>query len=72
MAVLQTSMPPDSPTCSKKVKSKPKNAKEVFLVARDIKFAKALAGNDKKIRDKALKRLKKWFHDRPATLRKFS
>ncbi|XP_046743593.1 ribosomal RNA processing protein 1 homolog [Diprion similis] len=37
----------------------PKNQK-TLVIAHEIKFAKLLAGNDKKVRDKVLKNLKKW------------
>lgn len=36
-----------------------KNGKSL-VIAREIKFAKLLAGNDKKVRDKVLKNLRKW------------
>lgn len=47
----------------------PKNELEakVHLITQDIKFAQALAGNDKKIRDKFLKNLKKWLSTRSDT-----
>lgn len=38
--------------------------REVQLTAQEIKFAKVLAGNDQKLRDKALKRLQKWLQYR--------
>uniref|UniRef100_A0A1B6I949 Ribosomal RNA processing protein 1 homolog n=1 Tax=Homalodisca liturata TaxID=320908 RepID=A0A1B6I949_9HEMI len=38
---------------------KPKN--EVLLLAQEISFAKVLASNDKRLRDRGLRRLKKWF-----------
>lgn len=50
----------------------PKPAKTVLLVAQDVKFARALAYNDKKVRDRALKRLKKWFQQRYTAHRKCS
>ncbi|XP_015586757.1 ribosomal RNA processing protein 1 homolog [Cephus cinctus] len=34
--------------------------RKTLVVAQEIKFAKLLAGNDKKVRDKVLKNLKKW------------
>ncbi|KAK2585967.1 hypothetical protein KPH14_010544 [Odynerus spinipes] len=40
-------------------KVKPKD-KKVLIVAQEIKFARLLACNDKKVRDKVLKNLKKW------------
>lgn len=47
----------------------PKNEMEakVHLITQDIKFAQALAGNDKKIRDKFLKNLKQWLSTRSST-----
>lgn len=47
----------------------PKNDAEakVHLITQDIKFALALAGNDKKVRDKFLKNLKKWLNTRSNT-----
>lgn len=73
MAVLQASV-----NCernermeSKKKRKQHKTSKETFLVAQDIRFAKVLASNNKKLRDKALKNLKKWFQSRSATLRKY-
>lgn len=44
--------------------------KNVYLIAQDIKFAKVLACNNKKLRDRALKSLKKWFQHRSNKLRK--
>jgi len=41
------------------VESKDKNKKAV-VVAQEIKIARLLANNDKKVRDKVLKRLNKW------------
>lgn len=40
-------------------KVKPKD-KKVLIIAQEIKFVRLLASNDKKIRDKVLKNLKKW------------
>lgn len=37
-----------------------KNDKQALLVAQEISFAKVLAGNDKKLRDRGVKRLRKW------------
>lgn len=34
--------------------------KKNLFIAQEIKIARLLANNDKRIRDKALKRLKKW------------
>ena len=47
----------------------PKNDTEakVHLITQDIKFALALAGNDKKVRDKFLKNLKSWLNTRSNT-----
>lgn len=47
----------------------PKNDTEakVHLITQDIKFAQALAGNDKRVRDKFLKNLKKWLNTRSNT-----
>lgn len=41
----------------KKIKVKDKKA---LIIAQEIKFARLLACNDKKIRDKVLKSVKKW------------
>lgn len=51
------------------VREPPKNDVEakVHLITQDIKFAQALAGNDKKVRDKFLKNLKKWLNSRSNT-----
>lgn len=38
---------------------KPKN--NVLLLAQEISFAKVLACNDKRLRDRGVRRLKKWF-----------
>uniref|UniRef100_A0A1B6MJI1 Ribosomal RNA processing protein 1 homolog n=1 Tax=Graphocephala atropunctata TaxID=36148 RepID=A0A1B6MJI1_9HEMI len=38
---------------------KPKN--DILLLAQEISFAKVLACNDKRLRDRGLKRLRKWF-----------
>lgn len=51
------------------VKEEDKN-KKIFLVAQEIELAKLLAGNNKKVRDKALKNLKKWFFNRSQAIRK--
>lgn len=40
-----------------KVKDK---SKKTLVIAQEIKFARLLADNDKRIRDKVLKNLKKW------------
>lgn len=34
--------------------------KKVSLISQEIKFARLLASNDKTVRDKVLKRMKKW------------
>lgn len=41
------------------IDAKAENKKNV-LIAQEIKMARLLANNDKRIRDKVLKRLKKW------------
>lgn len=43
----------------------------VFLVAQEIELAKLLAGNNKNVRDKALRNLKKWFYNRSRAARKW-
>lgn len=40
------------------------NRKKALLVAQEISFAKVLAGNDKKLRDRGVKRLRKWLSAR--------
>lgn len=52
----------DEPEISEKtrpVKAKDKS-KKALIVAQEIKIARLLANNDKKVRDKVLKRLNKW------------
>lgn len=71
MAVLQATMSAKSKRnpreeSSLKINASPKPAKKVLLIAQDVKFARALSHNDNKIRDRALKRLKKWFVQRYA------
>jgi len=41
------------------INAKSESKKNLFI-AQEIKIARLLANNDKRIRDKALKRLKKW------------
>ncbi|GLV37002.1 Nnp-1 [Carabus blaptoides fortunei] len=43
-----------------------KSDKKYLLVAQEIKLAKILAGNNKKLRERTLKRLRKWLCDRTA------
>lgn len=45
---------------TKEAKNPAKVQKKALVIAHEIKFAKLLAGNDKKVRDKVLKNLKKW------------
>lgn len=45
------------------VDKKPKSGK-TLLIAQEVKFARLLASNDKKVRDKVLKNLKKWLKTR--------
>lgn len=52
------------------VKDTEKKDKKVFLIAQEIELAKLLAGNNKTVRDKALKNLKKWFYNRSRAVRK--
>lgn len=47
------------PKTKKKPIAKPRK-EHVLIVAQEIKFARLLAGNEKKTRDRALKTLKKW------------
>lgn len=47
-----------------------KSDKKYLLVAQEIKLAKILAGNNKKLRERTLKRLRKWLCDRTAAARK--
>ncbi|BES88112.1 Nucleolar protein,Nop52 [Nesidiocoris tenuis] len=49
-----------------------KPSQEVLRVAQEISFAKALAGNDKSLRDRALKRLGKWFASMPSKKESFN
>ncbi|XP_044737907.1 ribosomal RNA processing protein 1 homolog [Chrysoperla carnea] len=48
------------------------NDPEIILAAQEIKFAKILAGNDKKLRDKTLRRLQKWLNYRSQSSMEFS
>lgn len=69
MAVLQATMSAKSEQKPREIEKPKENqstkpAKEVLLIAQDVKFARALAANEKKFRDRALKRLKKWFQQR--------
>lgn len=41
-----------------------KTRKKALVVAQEISFAKVLAGNDKKLRDRGVKRLRKWLSAR--------
>lgn len=52
---LKTSNKTRQPNVETKDKSK-----KALIVAQEIKIARLLANNDKKVRDKVLKRLKKW------------
>lgn len=45
--------------------------KKIFLVAQEVELAKLLAGNNKNVRDKALRNLKKWFYNRSRASRKY-
>ncbi|KAK9884181.1 hypothetical protein WA026_005135 [Henosepilachna vigintioctopunctata] len=47
-----------------KPKKNKKDKKKILLGAQELKIARALAGNDKSIRDRALKSLKRWFYHR--------
>lgn len=67
MAVRQAKPPRAEKKLNKISKPKIKNENKVLLVAQEIKFAKTLAGNDKKARDKVLKNLKKWLTYRSAS-----
>lgn len=76
MAVLQPTMSAKSEQKPRETTKSPTNTtskppKEVLLVAQDVKFARALADNEKKLRDRALKRLKKWFQQRYTAHRKY-
>lgn len=53
------------------VQSEENKNKKLFLVAQEIELAKLLAGNNKNVRDKALRNLKKWFHCRSQAVRKY-
>lgn len=53
------------------VKDEGKKDNKIFLVAQEIELAKLLAGNNKTVRDKALKNLKKWFYNRSRAVRKY-
>lgn len=45
---------------SKTLKETKDKSKKALIVAQEIKIARLLANNDKKVRDKVLKRLNKW------------
>lgn len=49
-----------------------KIAKSLLIVAQELKLARILAGNNKTLRDRTLKKLKKWFDAREAQMRKFN
>uniref|UniRef100_A0A0A9XI87 Ribosomal RNA processing protein 1 B n=2 Tax=Lygus hesperus TaxID=30085 RepID=A0A0A9XI87_LYGHE len=49
-----------------------KPSKEVLRVAQELSFARALASNDKTLRDRALKRLNKWFASMPRKKESFN
>lgn len=46
--------------------------KKAILAAQEINYAKALAGNDKKFRDKALRGLRHWLKNRSQAMRTFN
>ncbi|KAF6208320.1 hypothetical protein GE061_016774 [Apolygus lucorum] len=46
--------------------------KEVLRVAQELSFARALASNDKTLRDRALKRVNKWFASMPRKKESFN
>lgn len=74
MAVLQVDVNGEGNAGQKmetKKRKQPKIPKEAFLVAQDIKFAKVLASNSPKIRDRALKSIKKWFQSRSVAFREY-
>ncbi|GJQ85946.1 Nnp-1 [Trypoxylus dichotomus] len=49
---------------TEKSKSSKAIDKKTFVIAQEIKLAKVLAGNNKTLRDRVLKRLKRWFEFR--------
>lgn len=50
----------DEPEISEKTRPVKDKSKKALIVAQEIKIARLLANNDKKVRDKVLKRLNKW------------
>lgn len=48
----------------KKAEEKMAGRDKVVLMAQEITFAKALAGNDLRQRDRALRKLRKWLQNR--------
>lgn len=65
----------DTPVTREKMTEKSKSSKSVdkrtFVIAQEIKLAKVLAGNNKTLRERALRRLKRWFEFRSKTTRKY-
>lgn len=56
----------------KSVNKANKKNTDVLLLEQELKFAKVLAGNDKKLRDRVLKNLRKWLGYRSqSSYRKF-
>lgn len=67
MAVQETSAGTETrETMDKNGKNRKQNLEKMFLIGEEIKLAKFLAGNNKQLRDKALKGLKKWFRNENA------
>lgn len=56
---------------TKTQKKLPKPTKKTLIIAQEIKLAKILAGNNKTLRDRTLRKLKKWFDAREMQMRKY-
>lgn len=53
------------------VKNEEKKDRKIFLVTQEIELAKLLSGNNKNVRDRALRNLKKWFYNRSRAARMY-
>lgn len=76
MAVANLEVKKNQPTLKKLSKKGAKKSNksnaDVLLLEQELKFAKVLAGNDKKLRDRVLKNLRKWLGYRSqSSFRKF-
>lgn len=73
MLTLKMAVSPNTKTrvkMTKTDKTKEKSDKKLLIVAQEIKLAKILAGNNKSLRDRTLRKLMKWFEAREKQIRK--